>query len=34
MDDKDEDNYEPEDDLICVKLREGVVKNIQISKMN
>ena len=34
MDDKDEDNNKPEDDLICVRLIEGVVKNIEISKMN
>ena len=33
MDDKDEDNYEPEDDLICVRLTEGVIKNIQINEM-
>ena len=32
MDEKDEDNYEPEDDLICVRLTEGVVKNIEISE--
>ena len=33
VDDKDEDNYEPEDDLICVRLTEGVIKNIQINEM-
>ena len=30
VDDKDEENYEPEDDLICVRLTEGVIKNIEI----
>ena len=30
MVDKDEDDYEPEDDLICERLTEGVVKNIEI----
>ena len=29
---KDEENYEPEDDLICVRLTEGLVKNIEISE--
>ena len=33
VDDKDEDNYEPEDDLICVRLTEGVIKNIQINEI-
>ena len=33
VDDKDEDNYEPEDDLICVRLTEGVIKNIQMNEM-
>ena len=33
VDDKDEDNYEQEDDLICVRLTEGVIKNIQINEM-
>ena len=31
VDDKDEENYEPEDDLICVRLTEGVIKNIEIN---
>ena len=30
VDDKDEENFEPEDDLICVRLTEGVIKNIEI----
>ena len=30
----DEEIYEPEDDLICVRLTEGVVRNIEIAKNN
>ena len=33
VDDKDEENYEPEDDLICVRLTEGVIKNIEIKNI-
>ncbi len=34
VDDNDEENYEPEDDLICVRLTEGVIKNIEINDNN
>ena len=34
VDEKDEENYEPEDDLICVRLTEGVIKNIEINENN
>ena len=34
VDDKDEENYEPEDDLICVRLTEGVIKNIEIKNID
>ena len=34
VDEKDEENYEPEDDLICVRLTEGVIKNIEIKENN
>ena len=33
VDDKDEENYEAEDNLICVRLTEGVIKNIEIKNM-
>jgi len=33
VDDKDEENYEAEDDLICVRLTEGVIKNIEIKNL-
>ena len=34
VDDDDEENYDPEDDLICVRLTEGVIKNIEINDNN
>ena len=34
VDDKDEENYDPEDDLICVRLTEGAIKNIEINEIN
>ena len=34
VDDNDEENYDPEDDLICVRLTEGVIKNIEINDNN
>ena len=34
VDEKDEENYEPDDDLICVRLTEGVIKNIEINENN
>ena len=32
VDENDEENYEPEDDLICVRLTEGTVKNINLNE--
>jgi hypothetical protein len=32
VDENDEVNYEPEDDLICVRLKEGIVKNINLNE--
>ena len=32
VDENDEVNYEPEDDLICVRLTEGIVKNINLNE--
>ena len=34
VDDNDEDNYDPEDDIICVRLTEGAVKNINLNNNN
>lgn len=32
VDEKDEENNEPEDDLICVRLTEGAIKNIDLTE--
>ena len=34
VDENDEENNEPEDDLICVRLTEGTIKNIDLSENN
>ena len=34
VDENDEENNEPEDDLICVRLTEGAIKNIDLSENN
>ena len=34
VDEKDEENYDPEDDLICIRLTEGAIKNIEINESN
>ena len=34
VDENDEDNYDPEDDIICVRLTEGAVKNINLNNIN
>ena len=34
IDENDEDNNDPEDDLICVRLTEGVIKNIDLNDNN
>ena len=32
VDEKDEENYDPEDDLICVRLTEGAIKNVDLNE--